>query len=233
MQPERALLTDFFAAVRGAGGKGDRYDNAEIYRKLIFYRFDETLSAVYPLFKKELGKKRWKRWVKAYIAHRPEMPFMWQMPEGFGRFARKRMKKRAAKGRNYLCELLWFEWNEVASMMAPSPIKSKKKVDFSAAYRSGSSVRMRYLRHPVMHGKRGPKSLYPTLLHQSGDGGVVWRILTPFIYKLIQACDGKRPLEEIVRSLCHSEGIDEKNARQILKKELRPFLKKGVLTPVN
>ncbi|WP_353662062.1 DNA-binding domain-containing protein [Hydrogenimonas sp. SS33] len=233
MQPERAIQADFFDAVRGAGGNADRFGNAEIYRKLIFYRFEETLSAAYPLFKKEVGKRRWKRWVKGYIAQNPETPFMWRMPEGFGKYVRKEMKKKGMKRRRYRRDLLWFEWNEVAAMMAPSPIKSAKRVDFSRVYRRGESVRMRRLRHPAMLGKREPKAVYPTLVHQTGDGGVAWRILTPFLYELIRACDGKRPLGKIVCSLCRSGDIDEKSARKVLQKGLRAFLKQGVLTPVH
>ena len=93
MRPERAIQAEFFDAVRGMG-RATGYDNVKIYRKLIFYRFEEALAATYPLFKKEVGKKRWKRFVKGYISHGPTTPFVWKMPEGFGKFVRKRMKKK-------------------------------------------------------------------------------------------------------------------------------------------
>ncbi|BDY12449.1 HvfC/BufC family peptide modification chaperone [Hydrogenimonas cancrithermarum] len=224
MRREREIQERFFKSVRSA--QTDAYTNGDIYEKLIFYRFDETLRAAYPLFRAQLSEKKWEKLVKAFIASGPESPFMWKMPKAFRRFAVSKMKKR-----KWLKDLLRFEWTLIALTMVPCKKPRARKVDFSKRYRLGRCARIEELKYPVMYGRFKPEGSYRVAIYQTPLGGVAWMALTPFMGDLLERCDGKRPLGKIVKQLSKTYGLCVEDAEAVLAKGLKRLLKFGVLVP--
>ena len=227
MKREREILESFFRAIRE--GDERRFPNAGIYRKLIFYRFDDVLASTYPRFRARLSDKKWERLVHAYIATDVRTPYMWEMPREFVRFAPGFVGRRKA----YLKDLLWYEWIEVELMMTPCGNKRRKRVKFSRAYRLTECARLKKLRYPVMleeDPEPGEKGEYPLLVYKAPDGSINWRLLTPFLYKLLKRCDGKTPLKTLVCRLAKKYNIDDKEARKVLRKPLEEFLTQGILS---
>lgn len=62
--------------------KGVQARGMSIYRDIVFNNMDETLSACFPVCKKIIGVRRWKRLVRAFmIEHRCSTPWFRQIPE--------------------------------------------------------------------------------------------------------------------------------------------------------
>jgi hypothetical protein len=222
MEYEKKVLQRFFQSIRQGDAK--RYQHGDIYEKLIFYRFEEALLATYPMFHAQMSQKRWKKLIKAFIATETTTPFIWKMPKKFGKFVHSQMKKP-----KYLKDLLWYEWMEVELMMASRKQPKTDKIDFSKPYKIGKSARVRRFSYPVMYGAFKPKGDYWVVMYQSASGDVAWMEVTPFMGELLKRCDGRKPLKQSVKKMAKKYGIDRKDAKAVLEKGLKGFLKEGVL----
>ncbi|WP_456392724.1 HvfC/BufC family peptide modification chaperone [Nitratifractor sp.] len=232
MKQERKLLEDFFKAI--FTGDESRFPNASIYKKLIYYRYEDVLAGTYPRYRAMLNEKKWKRLVEAYISTGIRTPYLWQMPEAFVDFASKREKKR----KRLLQDLLWFEWIELELMMEPECDKGSNNFDFEASYKLGRCSRLKKLRYPVIYEDESLETLkeekgkYPLLLYREKNE-IRWEILTPYLYKLLKRCDGTRSLKKIVKSLAKEYGIGVKESKKVLKKVLKEYIKSGILIRVS
>ena len=222
MEYEQKVLKSFFKAIRSGNAKS--YINGDIYKKLIYYRFEEALLATYPVFYSRISEKKWRKLVKAFIATETTTPFMWKMPKKFGRFVASKMKKP-----KYIKDLLWFEWIEVELMMAPYKKPKHKKVNFSKCYKISKSARVKRLSYPVMYGEFKPKGEYWIVIYQTSFGDVEWMEITPFMGELLKKCNCKKEISKIVEKVSKKYAIEVKDAKAVLEKGLKQLLKKGVL----
>ncbi|MCX7627084.1 MAG: putative DNA-binding domain-containing protein, partial [Methylophilaceae bacterium] len=85
-----------------------------VYAEIVFNHMDDTLSACFPVCRKVLGVRRWKKLVRAFLAqHRCTPPFFHQIPEEWLRW----LETAPAVARDLppiLMSLAHYEWVELA-----------------------------------------------------------------------------------------------------------------------
>lgn len=93
-----------------AGFAGDRL---AVYVDLLYNKFDESLSACFPVLHSLLGPTRWKALLKDFIAgHRCLSPYYRQIPDEFVLYLQN--ERQVANDPLFLAELAHFEWMELA-----------------------------------------------------------------------------------------------------------------------
>lgn len=103
--------------------QGDPLDRAlpahvDVYAKLLYQKFEDSLSTCFPVTKELLGGTRWKRLVEAFIAqHRCASPFYRQIPDEFVTYLNAR--PFGEDDPPFLAELAHYEWLELILAIAP------------------------------------------------------------------------------------------------------------------
>jgi hypothetical protein len=102
------------------------------YRRLVYSVIKDTLRNAFPITRKLIGKKRWKKAVAHFFEnHRCETPQIWKLPIEFCAYYEKEpfpFKKEFP----FIKELLQFEWLEIeVFMMEDLPIEKFKTVNSS------------------------------------------------------------------------------------------------------
>lgn len=90
----------------------------DVYAEIVFNNMESTLSACFPVCKKVIGVRRWKRLVRAFLAgHRCASPLFRQIPEEFLRW----LETRASAAEDlppFFGSLAHYEWVELAVAVA-------------------------------------------------------------------------------------------------------------------
>jgi hypothetical protein len=95
------------------------------YRRLVYNIIKDTMKTAFPIARKLIGKKRWKKSVAYFFEnHKCETPQVWRLPNEFCEFYEKNpfpFKKEFP----FLKELLQYEWLEIeVFMMEDLPIEN-------------------------------------------------------------------------------------------------------------
>jgi len=97
-----------------AGFDGERL---AVYVELLYNKFDESLSACFPVLHSILGSTRWRALLKDFIAeHRCLSPYYRQIPDEFVLYLQH--ERRNPIDPPYLVELAHFEWIELVLSIA-------------------------------------------------------------------------------------------------------------------
>jgi uncharacterized protein len=105
-QPEQEGLTDSLPA------------NIGIYARLIYGKFDGSLSTCFPISKVVLGDELWRQLVRTFIReHRCQSPLYREIPDEFIEFL---INKPPPELPEYLVDLAHFEWMELVLETARS-----------------------------------------------------------------------------------------------------------------
>lgn len=93
------------------------------YRRLVYNVIKDTLKRAFPMAKKLIGKRRWKRMVKHFFEyHQCQTPQVWKLPQEFSDYYQQQdfpFKKKF----HFLVTLLQYEWLEIeVFMMEDLPI---------------------------------------------------------------------------------------------------------------
>lgn len=100
-QPKSSPLPDGFAPER-----------VSIYSKLLYNKFDESLSACFPVLTGLLPAAEWRMLVLDFIAtHRCATPYYRRIPEEFVHYLQQ--ERSSLDNRPYIAEMAHFEWIEL------------------------------------------------------------------------------------------------------------------------
>jgi len=102
------------------------------YRRLVYNIIKDTMKTAFPIGRKLIGKKRWKKSVAHFFEnHKCETPQIWKLPSEFCEFYEKNpfpFKKEFP----FLKELLQYEWLEIdVFMMEDVPVEKFKTTRLS------------------------------------------------------------------------------------------------------
>ncbi|BCT66684.1 hypothetical protein NNRS527_00251 [Nitrosospira sp. NRS527] len=164
----------------------------EIYRKLVYNNLESFLLTCFPVLKKVLGKRRWTRLMRSFLAtHRSHSPFFRQIPDEFIHFLQGE-KAIPANYPGFVLELAHYEWVELAlsiSTLAPA---------WAAIDREGSLLEQRPILNPVFANLRynwpvhriGPRTrVTPTetylLVFRNADDQIQFTEINTFTSRLI------------------------------------------------
>src|SRR5690242_13555168 len=116
----------------------------EIYRRLVYQNIEGSLLTCFPVLRKVLGKRRWARLVKGFLAgHHSRSPFFRQIPEEFLRFLQNDGALPAIYPK-FVLELAHYEWIELV-LATSTDIPEWKVID-----PDGSLFEQRPILNPVL-----------------------------------------------------------------------------------
>lgn len=112
-----------------------------IYKRLVYSNLESFLLACFPVLNKVLGKRRWERLVRHFLAvHHSHSPYFRQIPEEFIQFLQGQ-KLLPAEYPGFVLELAHYEWIELALSV------STQEIDWEGIVREGSLLE----RYPVLN----------------------------------------------------------------------------------
>ncbi len=97
-------------------------DRLDIYSELLYQKFDESLSACFPVMHSILQDNGWRMLVQDFIAEHPcQTPYYRKIPDEFVLYLQQ--ERQAVDDPPFLSELAHFEWLELAlAMDAAEPV---------------------------------------------------------------------------------------------------------------
>ena len=94
--------------------RGVEAQRMKIYRRLVYNNIESFLLSCFPVLRKVLGTRRWRRLVRAFLAiHRSRSPFFRQIPDEFIQFLQTECTSLADYP-EFMLELAHYEWIELA-----------------------------------------------------------------------------------------------------------------------
>ncbi len=129
MRPEAMNLAEYqanFAArirdPRAPLPRGAPARRMRVYQELLFNNLEGFLLACYPVTRKILGQRAWRRLVRRFFAeHRSHSPLFRDIPEAFLDWART-CSDTVNAHRPFLTDLLHYEWLELAVSLDPARV---------------------------------------------------------------------------------------------------------------
>lgn len=122
------------------------------YRRLVYNIIKDTMKTAFPIARKLIGKKRWKKSVAYFFEnHKCETPQIWKLPLEFCEFYEKNpfpFKKEFP----FLKELLQYEWLEIdVFMMEDLPVEKfkTKRISKKDILIPNPEIRILPLQYPV------------------------------------------------------------------------------------
>lgn len=136
-----AHIRDPLRARRPAGTSARRM---RTYNELLFNNIESFLLGCFPVLRKVLGSRKWRRLVRAFFArHRSHTPYFRQIPDEFLQFLQNDRQPEDAYP-DYLLELAHYEWIELALSV------SSRDEQLPAHDPAGDLIEGRPLLNPVL-----------------------------------------------------------------------------------
>lgn len=138
----------FTAHIRDPQGQarphGVKARRMKVYNELVYNSIEGVLASCFPVLKKVLGKSRWVRLVRTFLAqHRCHSPFFYQIPDELMQF----LQTEWSSNKDYpafMLELAHYEWIELSlTISAHTP-------DWTRIDASGDFLKQRPVLNPVL-----------------------------------------------------------------------------------
>jgi uncharacterized protein len=105
--------------------RGVEAQRMRIYRRLVYNNIESFLLSCFPVLRKVLGTRRWRRLVRAFLAiHRSRSPFFRQIPDEFIQFLQTEWTSPADYP-EFMLELAHYEWIELALSISINVLDSE------------------------------------------------------------------------------------------------------------
>lgn len=192
--------------------------NIKQYRRLVFNNVYDSISSAYPITKKILGKKRWKKLVHRFFSSQKiQSPQIWYMPKEFKDYI---IDKELELQNKYvfLEDLLQFEWLEIEVFMMPDEaIEFLSKTNH---YYINPEIRLMSVAYPI-HLKKAKKiteqdkGTYFISLHRNRETGAVefTNLSIPFVDVLENLSEKSLNQKSILNIL--QKYVDETTAKNV------------------
>lgn len=204
----------------------------DIYRQLVFNRFEDFIKTSFPIFSSFVGDEL-SLLIQEFLRLRHPSPLLIDLGREFLRFFREKdtpLKERLP----FLEELLLYEWAEIEVFNAPD---EEIKVEFSweGTYRLSASARLMHLEYPVHRAEElsegeitEQKGKHHILLYRDKSSEVKKTELTPFVFNFLEAIRaGKTPADALSSSGLDKEEVEE--VKPFLERFLKELVGAGIL----
>ena len=226
MQNEHSVIRNFCRTITNEAELLSLGDKGDIYKELVFHRFDEVLSNTFPRFRGFIAPDTWEKMVTAFIQNGSSYPLIWQMPNAFRTFY---------KGRTGLAfgdDLLWYEWQEVPLFMA-RPKRQSLSFSWDGRWQLSPIAVTRHLRYRVFDpdfdesGKR-PGDFGLLMYATLPDYAVHYQEITPFMAYFLSSLTRMLP-DASLRQSCRRFGVDDDESAAMLTPFLATLVQNGLL----
>ncbi|MFN2309746.1 MAG: DUF2063 domain-containing protein [Gammaproteobacteria bacterium] len=219
-----AYQTGFAARIRDPRGRprppGVPAPRMRVYEQLLFNNLDGFLLACFPITRRLLGARAWRRLLRRFFSeHRCASPLFRDIPEAFLDWLQA-VAPEVFPERPYLYEFMHYEWLELAVATDPAEVVTASAGRDDDLLRGvpvlNPTARLALYRFPVH--RIGPR-FKPTaaddarhcyLVYRDPDDEVRFVVLTPVtahLLALLQAQDltGQAALKRVAEDLGHAE----------------------------
>ncbi len=181
------------------GKKKSEKNGQKVYRHLVYKVFFDVLSKAYPLFYKDVDKKKFEKIVYEFMQYGAKNIKIWKMPNEFRTFVKK---KKLFEEIPYVNELLWFEWIEIELMMKNYSEQEVEKFSYANKYRLSQSCVLKKLKYKIFEkGSFDKNSEYYLLgFYDFVNYRVIFREVSLPLYFLLKKMD-KKGLEKAIKSI--------------------------------
>lgn len=199
--------------------RGFEGTSINIYQKLVYMRYEEVIKNSFPLFINKVSKSELEEAVTKFMKATPDTPFVWQIPNDFRKFAKK---KKLFHNRKFLYELMYYDWIEIEIYMKEYKLKEQKNFSFSNSYIMTKSARVKRFKHDIINGEfKNKRENFLVIYYDFGTDDVVFREINQLIYILLQKLNKKESIGEILETICKENDIDFDEAKKLLKEPLK------------
>jgi len=209
--------------------KSPEVNRLEIYRELIYSRFEEVITNALPIFSEKIGKDRIAELVTGFIGHKPESPYIWQAPYEFSNFVKSR---NMLPDLPWADDLLWYEWTEIDLFMrCPPPPDEPETFDWNRPWQLSGSTRMRRLRYRVYLDDYDEPGDFPLILYYHySPQEVHYQEITPFLYDVFNT-QGETAAQSL-RRVCGAHKIIPEELEELLTETMQNYVDKKILEAV-
>lgn len=196
-----------------------------IYQKLVFQRYEEVLKNAFPLFLNEIEKELFDESIKAFMKDTPSTAFLWKVPKDYIKFVKKNL---LFDKKEYLYELLFFDWIEIELYMKEYKLKEDEKFTYKNSYKLSESARVRRFKYDIINKNyKEKRENFLVIYYDFQTHDIVYREINQLIFELLKNIDKKGSLKDTLRRLCLKNDIAYKEAKKLLQEPLEElFLKK-------
>lgn len=204
-------------------------ENTSQYRRIVFGVIKDTMKTAFPITRKFVGKKKWKKLVKHFFAnHQCKTPQVWKLPLELCEFYTENpfpFKKKFP----FLLELLQFEWLEIEIFMMEDAEIPEFVIEPTAKQKTivgNPEIRVLGLQYPI-HTKRAKEiteedlgQYFVTIHRNIEDKQVYFNDMTyPFVEILVQISEGNTSFKDIEKIYSKYE-----SNKTIIKKTIEEFV---------
>jgi hypothetical protein len=226
MKTETAVMERFIQIIEGDKALiNPLFNRYQVYRDMVYFRFYETITNVYPLLCDSLGEKL-APLIREFQRLGASSPHISEMVHEFGVFLQSHPIHAQMP---YLEDLLWLEGGEMTLLLANF---DPYKVSFTweGEYSPSTSVRFRQLNYRVYQGEYEERGEYPLLLYYDfKEDRVYFEEITPLGYDLLKLLENHVPKEALRRISLRYE-VDQNDLKEPLEELLKQWCDKKILT---
>ncbi len=195
----------------------------QVYRDMVYHRFYETLTNIYPILTEQLGDEL-EELIIEFQKYGARSYLLSDMAFEFGEF----LKSHKGSELPYLGDLLWLEYGELLLLKKEHP-KECSTFSWEFEYILSDSFLFRELRYPVYRGDFESEGSYPLMLfYDYEQKGVYFEEITPFAYKLLELLQN-HSVKESIAAAADSFNVDTEALRDPVAQLMQSWCDKGVI----
>jgi hypothetical protein len=194
----------------------------DIYKDLVFHRFDEALSSSFEVFKSYIGDERFYSYIREFIKHKPTTVYVWRCAFEFRVYLinNHRLTKREK-------QILAYESSEIRVFMAKDSIK-RFKFDYNHRYKLSNYANLLKIDTPIDRGELYKDDTRYVLIYQESDGSVYVDEITKFMYSFLLYLNKMTP-NSALRALCYRFNLNIKDTKIMIDSAIGLFVDKKII----
>ena len=199
----------------------------KVYSSLVKKVFFDALSSAYPLFSKEVSKKKFEKIVCKFMQHGAKNVKMWKMPNEFRLFVKK---KKLFREIAYVDDLLWFEWSEVKLMMKNYKTQLVQEFSYKNEYKLSKSCVIKKLKYRVFEKGNFTKKgkFYLLAYYNMSEYRVLYVEISQVMYLFLKNLK-KNGMKYSIKKIAKMSEQKKKEVKEFLENTLKELLIKGVI----
>lgn len=199
-----------------------------LYKDLVFHRFNEVLSNANPIFYENIETKKFEKLVREFMKSGAKTDLIWQVPNEFRTFIKK--QKEIKKKFPYIDDLLWFEWIEIKLLMQDYTNFKYSKFSKKSSYRLSKSAKIKKLSYKVYERDFETKGEFYLLSYYDFEKyEVIYREISEFMYVFLKLIS-KMSIDEALSKSAKENKISKKELNEVLKEPLKQLCSLGILS---
>ncbi|MGZ8548856.1 MAG: HvfC family peptide modification chaperone [Sulfuricurvum sp.] len=200
------------------------FNRYQVYRDMVYHRFYETITNVYPILSRQLGEQL-SILIREFQHRGATSVLMSAMAYEFGEFLKNHCVHETLP---YLDDVLWTEWGEMELLLEKFEANTLS-FEWNGRYKLSSSARLRQLSYPIYRGDFESLGAYPLLLYYDfNEERVYFEEITPLGYDLLILLENN-DIEEALSEIALRYEVNSEDLKEPLEQLLMQWCNKKIL----